>query len=96
MDDVVYEEFRGTGNADVVLSRELAERRIFPAIDLRRSGTRKEELLLSAEELDAAYKLRERGIAGNTAGLLDMMKKTADNAEFISRLPEWLRLYKSI
>ena len=96
LDDVVYEEFRGTGNADVVLSRELAERRIFPAIDLRRSGTRKEELLLSAEELDAAYKLRERGIAGNTAGLLDMMKKTADNAEFVSRLPEWLRLYKSI
>ena len=96
LDDVVYEEFKGTGNADVVLSRELAERRIFPAIDLRRSGTRKEELLLSAEELDAAYKLRERGIAGNTAGLLDMMKKTADNAEFVSRLPEWLRLYKSI
>ena len=94
LDDVVYEEFKGTGNADIVLSRELAERRIFPAIDLRRSGTRKEELLLSDAELDAVYKLRERGLTGSTAGLLDMMKRTADNAEFVARLPEWLRMYK--
>ena len=96
LDDVVYEEFKGTGNADIVLSRELAERRVFPAIDLRRSGTRKEELLLSETELEAVYKLRERGLTGNTAGLLDMMKRTADNAEFVARLPEWLRMYKSV
>lgn len=96
MDDVIYEEFKGTGNADIFLSRELAERRIFPAIDVRKSGTRKEELLLSQEELSAVYKLRERGITENVPGLLDMMKRTADNAEFIGRLPEWLRIYKNL
>lgn len=95
LDDVVYEEFKGTGNADIVLSRELAERRIFPAIDLRRTGTRKDELLLSESERDAVYKLRERGLTLNSAGILDMMKRTADNAEFIARLPEWLRMYKT-
>lgn len=96
MDDVIYEEFKGTGNADIFLSRELAERRIFPAIDVRKSGTRKEELLLSQEELSAVYKLRERGITENVPGLLDMMKRTADNAEFIGRLPEWIRIYKNL
>lgn len=96
MDDVIYEEFKGTGNADIFLSRELAERRIFPAIDVRKSGTRKEELLLSKEELSAVYKLRERGITENVSGLLDMMKRTSDNAEFIGRLPEWLRVFKNL
>lgn len=96
MDDVIYEEFKGTGNADVFLSRELAERRIFPAIDIRRSGTRKEELLLDKEELAAVYKMRERGIAENAAGVIDMIKRTSDNREFIARLPEWLRVYKSM
>ena len=96
MDDVIYEEFKGTGNADIFLSRELAEWRIFPAIDVRKSGTRKEELLLSNEELSAVYKLRERGITENVPGLLDMMKRTTDNAEFIARLPEWLRIYKNL
>ncbi len=96
MDDIIYEEFKGTGNADIFLSRDLAERRIFPAIDIRRSGTRKEELLLAREELAAVYKMRERGLTDNVAGLLDMMKQTADNREFTARLPEWLRIYKSI
>ncbi len=95
MDDVIYEEFKGTGNCDIFLSRELAERRIFPAIDIRRSGTRKEELLLPKEELSAVYKLRERGLTESTEGVLDMMKKTDSNAEFVSRLPEWLRVYKT-
>lgn len=95
MDDIIYEEFKGTGNADVFLSRDLAERRIFPAIDIRRSGTRKEEFLLTEEELNAVYKLREKGLTENTAGILDTMKRTADNAEFVARLPEWLRVYKS-
>lgn len=94
MDDVIYEEFKGTGNADVFLSRDLAERRIFPAIDIRRSGTRKEELLLSKEELETVYKLRERGLTENVSGILDMMRKTESNEEFIFRLPEWLRVYK--
>ncbi len=95
MDDIIYEEFKGTGNADIFLSRDLAERRIFPAIDIRRSGTRKEELLLTAEELSAVYKMRERGITENAAGLIDMMKRTPSNAEFVARLPEWLRIYKA-
>lgn len=95
MDDVIYEEFKGTGNADIFLSRDLAERRVFPAIDLRRSGTRKEEMLLGKEELAAVYKLRERGITDNPAGVIEMMKRTQNNEEFVSKLPEWIRVYKS-
>ena len=96
MDDVIYEEFKGTGNCDIFLSRDLAERRIFPAIDVRRSGTRKEELLLSETELNAVYQLRERGITENAAGLIDMLKRTASNEEFVSRLPDWLKIYKNL
>ncbi len=95
MDDVIYEEFKGTGNSDIFLSRELAERRIFPAVDLRRSGTRKEELLLPVAELDAVYKMRERGLAESTEGTIDMLKKTKNNTEFVSRLSEWLKVYKA-
>ncbi len=94
MDDIIYEEFKGTGNADIFLSRELAERRIFPAIDIRRSGTRKEELLLTKEELAAVYKMRERGLTENIAGLIEMLKKTHSNEEFVTKLPDWLRVYK--
>ncbi len=96
MDDVIYEEFKGTGNSDIFLSRELAERRIFPAIDIRRSGTRKEELLLDREELSAVYALRERGLCENTVGMLDTLKKTKNNEEFVVRLPEWLKTYKNM
>lgn len=91
LDDVVFEEFKGTGNADIVLSRELAERRIFPAIDLRRTGTRKEELLLSEEELSAARKLRERGMTG--ASVIELFKRTEDNAALVAQLPELLKEY---
>ena len=59
MDDVIYEEFKGTGNMEVHLDRKLAERRIFPAIDIKRSGTRKEELLQSREELEAMWLFRK-------------------------------------
>ena len=90
MDDVIYEEFKGTGNADVILSRELAERRIFPAIDLRRSGTRKEELLLSEAELQGTRELREHRMT-ETSAILSMMRRTMDNKELIARLSEWLR-----
>ncbi len=96
MDDVIYEEFKGTGNSDIFLSRDLAERRIYPAIDIRRSGTRKEELLQTKDELAAIFKLRERGIADNTAGIIDMLKRTKSNEEFVARLPEWLRFYKNV
>ncbi len=95
MDDVIYEEFKGTGNSDIFLSRDLAERRIFPAIDVRRSGTRKEELLLNADELGAVYKLRERGLVENTEGVLEMLKKTDSNVDFVARLGEWLKVYKA-
>lgn len=95
MDDVIYEEFKGTGNMEVHLSRELSERRIFPAIDLYKSGTRKEELLLTEKELSSVYKLRkilsERCDA--TDSLLEMMKRTATNEEFISKLDGWLKIY---
>ena len=96
MDDVIYEEFKGTGNSDIFLSRDLAERRIFPAIDLRRSGTRKEELLLTKEELEAVFKMREKGLTENPAGVIDMIRRTETNAEFISRLPEWLKVFKNL
>ena len=96
MDDVIYEEFKSTGNMEIHLSRELSERRIFPAIDLYKSGTRKEELLLTQEELSKVYKLRkvlaER--SDSTDALLDMMNKTKTNEEFISKLDAWLKLYQ--
>ena len=96
MDDVIYEEFKGTGNMEIHLSRELSEKRVFPAIDLYKSGTRKEELLLSEKELSTVYKLRkilsERADA--TDSLIEMMKKTATNEEFISKMDAWIKLYK--
>ena len=95
LDDVIYEEFKGTGNMEITLSRELSEKRVFPAIDLYKSGTRKEELLLSKEELDAVYKLRrilsERNDA--TDSLLEMMKKTKNNADLIAKLDAWIKIY---
>ena len=95
MDDVIYEEFKGTGNCDIFISRELAERRVFPAIDIRRSGTRKEDMLLSKEELNAVYKMRERGLVENADGVIEMLKKTENNEAFLSRLGEWLKVYKA-
>ncbi len=95
MDDVIYEEFKGTGNMEIHLSRELSERRIFPAIDLFKSGTRKEELLLSSEEINASYKLRKilSDRADSTDSLLEMMKKTKNNSELIAKLDAWLKIY---
>ena len=96
MDDVIYEEFKGTGNMEIHLSRELSEKRVFPAIDLYKSGTRKEELLLSEKELSTVYKLRkilsERGDA--TDNLLDILKKTKDNDDLTEKLDSWLKIFK--
>lgn len=96
MDDVIYEEFKGTGNMEVHLSRDLAQKRIFPAIDIDKSSTRKEELLFTKEEAEASYsirKLMQNGhIAENTENLIGMMKKTTNNEEFIPRLKDWLRI----
>jgi len=92
MDELIFEEFKGTGNMEMWLTRELAERRIFPAFDLNRSGTRKEEYLLTAEELDAAVKIRRMLDAlGNKDGdssiaIIEQMGKTKDNADFLSKL----------
>ncbi|NMA61533.1 MAG: transcription termination factor Rho [Firmicutes bacterium] len=87
MDDVIYEEFKGTGNMELHLDRKLAERRIFPAIDIYRSGTRREELLLSKEELDATWVLRKAmgslGPAETLDLLLDRMTHTRSNQELL-------------
>lgn len=89
MDDVIYEEFKGTGNSEIHLSRELAERRVFPAIDVKRSGTRKEEILLSQETLDAIWKVRH-SIKGDgletSEQLVKQLKETKSNTDFIKRL----------
>lgn len=96
MDDVIYEEFKGTGNMEIHLSRELSERRIFPAIDLYKSGTRKDELLLSETESDTAYKLR--GIMSereNIGSIIEMMKKSKDNKDLAEKLDAWIKLYRN-
>ena len=92
MDDIIYEEFKGTGNSEIVLKRSLSERRIFPAIDLYRSGTRKDELLLTDKELDCAYALRRYLDKKEDAEimLIDLIKKTSNNAELINKATELL------
>ena len=96
MDDVIYEEFKGTGNMEIHLSKELSEKRIFPAIDLYKSGTRKDELLLTEEEQSAVKKLRKilSESKDATDNLLEMLKKTNDNQEFITKLDAWLKIYQ--
>ena len=93
MDDVIYEEFKGTGNMEIHLTRELAEKRIFPAFDLYRSGTRKEELLLSKKELDCSFLVRrfisrEEGVES----LISMIGRTENNEEFVAKFPAWVKL----
>jgi len=87
MDEVIFEEFKGTGNMEVTLDRKLADRRVFPAIAVDKSGTRREDLLLSHEELEAVW-LTRKTIADSdtvaaTTAVLDFMKKTTSNASFI-------------
>ena len=86
MDDVVFEEFKGTGNMELVLDRKLSEQRVFPAIDIAKSGTRREDLLLTREELDAMYKIRKslRGTKSEeaTETVLKMFQYTKTNEEF--------------
>ena len=90
MDEVIFEEFKGTGNMEIVLDRKLADRRIFPAIDLNRSGTRKEELLLDEEELSKIWLLRK--ILSDFTPveamefLLAKMKGTKNNKEFLKSM----------
>ena len=89
MDDVIYEEFKGTGNAEVHLSRELAERRVFPAIDVKRSGTRKEEILLEPHVLEAVWKVRNtmKGDGLETSEqIVKQLRETKSNKDFIKRI----------
>ena len=98
MDDIIYEEFKGTGNMELHLDRKLSDKRIFPAIDLVRSGTRREELLLTPEELDGAYSARKMLSNGNAQQnaelLLSLIEKTSDNADFLRRIKGWLNVYE--
>ncbi len=88
MDDVVYEEFKGTGNMEMVLDRKLSERRVFPAIDIPKSGTRRDDLLLTPDELDAINIMRRalNGLKPEEAvdKILDIFSKTQDNVEFVN------------
>jgi transcription termination factor Rho len=90
MDDVIFEEFKGTGNMEINLDRKLADRRVFPAVDLLRSGTRKEELLLSKKELDRTWVLRkvlqQMSPVEAMELLRDKMLKTKNNAEFLDSM----------
>ncbi len=87
MDDVVYEEFKGTGNMELVLDRKLSEKRVFPAIDIPKSGTRRDDLLLDAEELEAINVMRKamNGMKADEAveKILDMFVRTRSNREFV-------------
>ncbi len=87
MDDVIYEEFKGTGNMELVLDRKLQEKRVFPAIDIPKSGTRREDLLLTKDEQDAVYIMRKalNGMKPEEAvdNILNMFSRTANNKEFV-------------
>ncbi len=90
MDEVIFEGFKGTGNMELVLDRRLAERRIWPAMDIQRSGTRKEELLMHPEELERVYLLRkilnDMQLPEAMSLLRSRLEKTQSNAEFLLSL----------
>ena len=98
MDEVIFEEFKGTGNMEVHLDRALSEKRIFPAININKSGTRKEEKLLNSEELDTIFALRKAlssmSAADVTEQLINEMVKTTDNEEFIKKIRVFLKSIK--
>jgi transcription termination factor Rho len=90
MDDVIFEEFKGTGNCEVILDRKLSDKRVFPAIDIQRSGTRKEELIIPKEDLTRIWVLRKvlNPLSPVEAMelLIDKLGKTRSNAEFLSNM----------
>lgn len=87
MDEVIYEEFKGTGNMELHLSRKLSEQRIFPAIDITKSGTRREELLLGEDELSRVWLLRRRIVNVDESGalnlIIDKLKQSGTNRDFL-------------
>ncbi len=98
MDDVIFEEFKGTGNMEVHLDRKLSEKRIFPAIDINKSGTRREDLLLTPKEKDTVFALRKAmnsmPVADVTEQVISMMVKTKNNNEFIDEIDNFVKKFK--
>ena len=98
MDEVIFEEFKGTCNMEVVLDRKLSEKRIFPAIDINKSGTRREDLLLNKQELETVYALRKAlnslPVADVTEQVLSEMTKTKNNKEFVEKMDLYLQRFK--
>ena len=98
MDDVIFEEFKGTGNMEVHLDRKLSEKRIFPAIDINKSGTRREEKLLTPKELETVFALRKAmssmPVSEVTEQLISQMVATKSNEEFITRMEIFLKQFK--
>ena len=94
MDDVIFEEFKGTGNMEIVLSRYLSERRIFPAIDIYKSGTRNDEYLLNEGYREGVYKLRRMLAQKDNAAeiFIEMLQKSENNDQLIERLDGWLKI----
>ena len=98
MDDVIFEEFKGTGNMEVHLDRKLSQRRIFPAIDINKSGTRREDLLLTPKEKDTVFALRKAmnsmSVADVTEEVISQMTQTKNNNEFVDKMDNYLRRFK--
>jgi transcription termination factor Rho len=90
MDEVIFEEFKGTGNMELVLDRRLSDRRIFPALDINKSGTRREDLLLSKQELEGMYSIRKAmshmSTADVTENIIDTLTRSKNNKEFVENL----------
>ena len=98
MDEVIFEEFKGTGNMEVVLDRKLSEKRIFPAIDINKSGTRREDLLQSKKELETVYAIRKAlnslPVSDVTEQILNQMVETKTNDELIDKMDLYLKRFK--
>ena len=98
MDDIIFEEFKGTGNMEVHLDRKLSEKRIFPAIDINKSGTRREEILLSNKELETVFALRKAlsssPVSEITEQLLTQMIASKNNSDFLDKMEYFLKNFK--
>lgn len=98
MDDVIFEEFKGTGNMEVHLDRKLSEKRIFPAIDVNKSGTRREDLLLSPKEKETVFALRKAmnsmAVSDVTEQIISLMVKTKNNSEFLDGIDNFVKRFK--
>lgn len=99
MDDIIFEEFKGTGNMELHLDRKLSEKRIFPAIDIGKSGTRREDLLLNTQELECINSIRRilsnTNAQETTESILEMLSHSKSNQEFLDNLPGWIKLWES-